>query len=326
MQNVWREPHFRATVVEALDNAILVSVSEGEEVLNPGALVYVPLDVELGGSIDNFISADEVIVYFDGAVVEGNPAQLSRVYTIVLTSRDKSTPWHFSHRVDVSHVSDSQTVERTITNRHLIDDLFFNWFSNLSLSRKRLAYGESPSALDNVEVYYFTFHIAQSFTVDIDGEHTDIGGNIEHFSFSYGRYGAEEWYLFYYDEWYRVNNPSSPFDNFPMHVYGDVLVNDVVAGESETSRDDEYAESSVAPIFTSEPLPKHIIEFITGITFREDTPFPPSFLTYLTITHVGFDGEDRIGSMIVAAEIGDEVLEIFEEIYESGFPIYSMML
>jgi len=80
------------------------------------------------------------------------------------------------------------------------------------------------------------------------------------------------------------------------------------------------------PVFTSEPLPEHIIEFITGRSFSANTTFPYSHLTYLTITHVGFDGEDKTGHMIVAAEIGDEVLDIFREIYESGFPIYRMQL
>ena len=91
----------------------------------------------------------------------------------------------------------------------------------------------------------------------------------------------------------------------------------------------DYCDSYVlcfVPIFTSEPLPEHIIEFITGRTFRDYAPFTTDFLTYLTITHVDFDGNDRIGHMIVAAEIGDEVLEIFREIYESHFPIYSIRL
>ena len=85
---------------------------------------------------------------------------------------------------------------------------------------------------------------------------------------------------------------------------------------------DEY----FIPVFTKEPLPEHIIEFITGLTFRDYAPFELCFLTYLTITHVDFNGEDRIGHMIVAAEIGEEVLEIFREIYEARFPIYSIKL
>jgi len=88
----------------------------------------------------------------------------------------------------------------------------------------------------------------------------------------------------------------------------------------------EIPEQCFEPIFSSEPLPEHIIKFITGRTFRDYAPFGVDFLTYLTVTHIDFDGNDRIGHMIVAAEIGDEVLDIFREIYESHFPIYSIRL
>ena len=81
-----------------------------------------------------------------------------------------------------------------------------------------------------------------------------------------------------------------------------------------------------APVFKREPLPEHIIELITGRSFGENTVFSHCFLTYLTVTHVDFNGDDRLGHIIVADEIGDEVLEIFKEIYEAGFPIYRMRL
>jgi len=80
------------------------------------------------------------------------------------------------------------------------------------------------------------------------------------------------------------------------------------------------------PIFTSEPLPEHIIQLITGVTFHESTPFGYDYLTYLTVTHVNFYGESVLGHLIVAADIGDEVLDIFREIYEGGFPIHSIQL
>jgi len=123
-------------------------------------------------------------------------------------------------------------------------------------------------------------------------------------------------------------------DNSCPAYYKTYLIEEYTYIDDYTNYDTDYdydyecyeAYIPFVPVFTSEPLPEHIIAFITGVTFREYTPFTHCFLTYLTITFVDFYGEDRIGHMIVAAEIGDEVLEIFQEIYESGFPIYSMQL
>ncbi|MCL2406253.1 MAG: M15 family metallopeptidase [Defluviitaleaceae bacterium] len=89
---------------------------------------------------------------------------------------------------------------------------------------------------------------------------------------------------------------------------------------------DAGEENIFTPIFTSEPLPEHIIQLITGVTFHETTPFGYDYLTYLTVTHVNFYGESVLGHLIVAASIGYEVLDIFREIYEGGFPIHSIKL
>jgi len=80
------------------------------------------------------------------------------------------------------------------------------------------------------------------------------------------------------------------------------------------------------PIFTAQPLPEHIIQQITGSSFHPEAPFDYCYLSYLTITHVDFYGQSRIGNIIVAAFIADEVLDIFREIYEYGFPIARMRL
>jgi len=91
--------------------------------------------------------------------------------------------------------------------------------------------------------------------------------------------------------------------------------------------EEEEEEAEIfTPIFTSEPLPEHIIQQITGVTFHETTPFGHDYLTYLTVTHVNFEGESVLGHLIVAANIGYEVLDIFREIYEGGFPIHSIRL
>ena len=80
------------------------------------------------------------------------------------------------------------------------------------------------------------------------------------------------------------------------------------------------------PIFTAQPLPYHIIYQITGSSFHPNPHFDHCHLAYLTVTHVDFYGYSRHGHIIVAAAIADEVLDIFREIYEYGFPIAAMRL
>jgi len=84
--------------------------------------------------------------------------------------------------------------------------------------------------------------------------------------------------------------------------------------------------NNASSIFTAEPLPDEIIEFITGVTFHANTPFTHDFLSYLTLTHFNFRGQRQIGHMIVAAEIAQEVLDIFRDIYRARFPIFSIRL
>jgi len=80
------------------------------------------------------------------------------------------------------------------------------------------------------------------------------------------------------------------------------------------------------PVFRMEPLPANIVEIIGGSSFHDHAPFGLDFLTYLTISYVDFENVHRIGHMIVAEEIGQEVLDIFQEIFEYGFPIERMRL
>jgi len=79
-------------------------------------------------------------------------------------------------------------------------------------------------------------------------------------------------------------------------------------------------------IFTNEPLPQHIRYLIRGSSFHDNTPFDYSHLAYLTITHANFQNQSQLGHMIVAASIAEEVLDIFQEIYDARFPIERMRL
>lgn len=80
------------------------------------------------------------------------------------------------------------------------------------------------------------------------------------------------------------------------------------------------------PIFTAEAVPPHIIEQITNSSFHENAHFDISHLAYLTVTHIDFYGKSRIGHIIVANSIAEEVLDIFREIYQAQFPIERIRL
>jgi hypothetical protein len=88
MNNVNKEPHFAGTVTEVYDNAILVSVNEGEDARRSSDLISVSLNVKLKDSMTHFTVGDRVIVYYNGEIAESYPAQVNTVYAIVLTSPD----------------------------------------------------------------------------------------------------------------------------------------------------------------------------------------------------------------------------------------------
>ncbi|MCL2016578.1 MAG: M15 family metallopeptidase [Defluviitaleaceae bacterium] len=93
----------------------------------------------------------------------------------------------------------------------------------------------------------------------------------------------------------------------------------------ETDEPEEIPEDETA-IFIAEPIPTNIVNLIYGSSFVSNDYIALDELSYLTITHVDFDGETQIGNMIVAAALAEEVLDIFREIYASGFPIAQMLL
>ncbi len=56
----------------------------------------------------------------------------------------------------------------------------------------------------------------------------------------------------------------------------------------------------------------------------ENSPAPPEILaaqTLLNIPFIGFDGESRIGQLVVAGDLAAEVAEIFRQIFIARFPI-----
>lgn len=79
-------------------------------------------------------------------------------------------------------------------------------------------------------------------------------------------------------------------------------------------------------LFFSQEIPKEIANIMTGRSYKPECPVKITDLRYLTITHWGYDDTVHTGHMVVHAKLAQEILEIFEELFENNFPIERMEL
>lgn len=81
--------------------------------------------------------------------------------------------------------------------------------------------------------------------------------------------------------------------------------------------------------------PPDTAEFVATITavppevaarssWRAECPVGLEDLAYITLPHVGFDGEVHTGEIIVNARVADDVVAVFARIFAAGFPIEEM--
>lgn len=84
MNSVVKEPNFSGIVEETEEGSILVKVDQDEEEAASSDLISVSLDVELKDSMTDFNIGDKVRIYYDGNIAESYPAQVNKVYAILL--------------------------------------------------------------------------------------------------------------------------------------------------------------------------------------------------------------------------------------------------
>ena len=93
---IGNEPQFFGSVAEVLEGSIIVNVDSSEVEYDNCPIVTVPLDVEIADSYLDCSVGDEIVVYYDGKIIAGEPAVLKKVYAITLktpadrTENDKS--------------------------------------------------------------------------------------------------------------------------------------------------------------------------------------------------------------------------------------------
>jgi hypothetical protein len=60
-------------------------------------------------------------------------------------------------------------------------------------------------------------------------------------------------------------------------------------------------------------------------TYRAGCPVPPRDLRLVRVGHWGFDGEARVGSLVVNRRVAVDVVSVFRRLYAARFPIRRMV-
>lgn len=82
--------NFSGIVEEVSEQSLLIKVNEEEEEFKSSDLIHVSLiDHRLATKVD-FNRGDEVIVYYDGRIMESYPAQINQVDSIILKDKENS--------------------------------------------------------------------------------------------------------------------------------------------------------------------------------------------------------------------------------------------
>lgn len=84
MNSVVNEPNFIGVVEETEGDSMLVRVDKDFDEASSSDLISVSLDVELKDSMTDFNVGDKVRIYYDGNIAESYPAQVNKVYAIIL--------------------------------------------------------------------------------------------------------------------------------------------------------------------------------------------------------------------------------------------------
>lgn len=94
---------------------------------------------------------------------------------------------------------------------------------------------------------------------------------------------------------------------------------DIEIEEREVVEMDEVMEDNA--YFAIEKLDEELKQKMLGLSFHENDSIGWDDLRVVHVMHLGFDGLDYEGSLIVNSVIAEEVLDIFKELYEGRYPI-----
>ena len=130
-----------------------------------------------------------------------------------------------------------------------------------------------------------------------------------------------------------INVSENTCEDIPDTSISDTSISDTSVADtntpdtstSETDILNQTYENNKEQFFISE-FPDDIFEKMQGKSYKADCTLPRENLRYIHVLHVGFDNQVHEGELVVNKDIADDVLEIFKELYESGYQIEKVRL
>lgn len=125
-----------------------------------------------------------------------------------------------------------------------------------------------------------------------------------------------------------TNVSENTCEDIPDTSISDTCVADTNIPDTSTSEADildTTYENNKEHFYISE-IPDDIFEKMQGKSYKADCTLPRENLRYIHVLHVGFDNQVHEGELVVNKDIADDVLEIFKELYESGYQIEKVRL
>lgn len=73
-------------------------------------------------------------------------------------------------------------------------------------------------------------------------------------------------------------------------------------------------------------ISQEVKQRINGVSWREGCPVQLEELCYVKVAYWGFDDQPHMGELIVHKQVAEDIVEIFEELYEAKYPIEKIRL
>ena len=89
---------------------------------------------------------------------------------------------------------------------------------------------------------------------------------------------------------------------------------------------EETVEAVALPVFEAGPIPPEVEARMRGVSYPENARIKLDELRYLRLSYIDFDGNPQVGEMVCNKAIARDLTEIFQALYEAGYPIRSLRL